>query len=298
MSNNLDNWCPEIYRSVFIDRYNNDHISISPCCQAQRSIEPSDSFDFSNNKFLTTLRQQFSQGKQPKECNSCWVVERLGHKSRRQSAIEFYNIEPNTQVELNSIDYSATWACNMACIMCSPTNSSLWASELDYTNERLTSIGRRFQKDNNILDQLDIDQVKKIHFNGGEPFLNNHQTSLLERLEEQDVLKNTFISYNTNGSIIPSNKIIEYWSRSRLVKLFFSIDAVGDAFEYIRYPGKWNEVERNIQNMRAQLPSNVMFGINLTVGAYNLLELADLWKWFENNISQTAMVTLAILIGK
>lgn len=286
MSNKLDNWCPEIYRSVFIDRFNNDHIQVAPCCQSRPSIEPVNSFNFNNNKFLTNLRQQFDQGKKPVECNKCWAVENVGHKSRRQSAIDFYNIEPNNQVELNSIDYSATWACNMSCIMCGPINSSVWAKELNYTSEQLTNIGRYFQKDNNILDQLDIGQIKKIHFNGGEPFLNNHQTSLLERLEEQDVLKNTFISYNTNGSIIPNDKIIKYWSCSRLVKLFFSIDATGAAFEYIRYPGKWKEIEHNIQTMKQQLPSNVMFGINLAVGGYNLLELADLWQWFETTISK------------
>lgn len=286
MSNKSDNWCPEIYRSVYIDRFNNDYIKIGPCCQSQQSIEPVDSFNFRDNKFLTNLRQQFARGKKPVECNNCWEVESVGHKSRRQSVIEFYNTAPSEEVQLNSIDYSATWACNMSCIMCSPIHSSLWAKELEYTTEQLTKIGRHFQKANNILEHLDVGLIKKIHFNGGEPFLNNHQTSLLKRLDEHDVLKNAFISYNTNGSIIPNDKIIEYWSRSRLVKLFFSIDATDAAFEYIRYPGKWKEIEHNIKTMKAQLPSNVMFGINLTVGGYNLLELLDLWHWFENNISK------------
>lgn len=285
MSKICDNWCPEIYRSVFIDRYNNDQLRIAPCCQSTASIESVKEFDFVTSPTLNRLRNQISQGLKPVECNSCWHVENLGHKSRRLSAIEFFKLSyPTTDVILESIDHSATWACNLACIMCGPTNSSLWATELDYSNEQLINIGRKFQKDNNIINQLDVSQVKKIHFNGGEPLLNNHQLHLLERLEEQNVLKNLFISYNTNGSIYPDKKIIDLWSRSRLIKLFFSIDAIGDAFEYIRWPAKWNVVSDNIKRMRDQMPENVMFGLNVTVGNYNILELKDLWNWFEQEL--------------
>ena len=286
MSNSYDNWCPEVYRSLFVDRYNNDQILVAPCCQASASIESVDQFDFNTSPTLAQYRKQFDQGLKPVGCNSCWNVEALGHKSRRLSAIEFFKLESKSNtVELQSIDHSATWACNMACVMCGPNNSSLWATELEYNAEQLTAIGRKFQKDNSILDQLDLASVKKIHFNGGEPFLNDHQLALLQRLEEQNVLKNLFISYNTNGSIYPSDKIIEFWSKSRLVKLFFSIDATGAAYEYIRWPGKWTEVSNNIRRMREQLPGNVMFGLNVTVGNYNLLELNELWQWFQSTVA-------------
>jgi sulfatase maturation enzyme AslB (radical SAM superfamily) len=270
---------------VFIDRFNNDYVKIAPCCQATANIESVTDFDFHTSPTLNKIRLEFTQGLKPAECNMCWTAEKLGHKSRRQSAIEFFNLPSQDQsVQLESIDHSATWACNMACVMCSPYNSSLWATELDYKTNDLIKIGRKFQKDNDILTKLDLSCVKKVHYNGGEPLLNNHQLELLEILEEQQVLKNLFISYNTNGSVFPNKKIIEHWARSRLVKLFFSIDATESAFEYIRWPGKWSQVSDNIQRMRDQLPSNVMFGINLTVGNYNVLELKDLWKWFKTNI--------------
>jgi hypothetical protein len=37
--------------------------------------------------------------------------------------------------------------------------------------------------------------------------------------------------------------------------------------------------------MKQQLPSNVMFGFNVTVASYNLLELAKVYGWFVDNIS-------------
>jgi len=280
-----NNWCPEIYRGVFIDRHNDTHIRVAPCCQAQSQLESVDTFNFETSPYLTRLRDQFDHGKQPVECNNCWKVEKLGHKSRRQSAIEFFDIStPTSTVVLESLDHSATWACNLACIMCGPLSSSTWATELDYTKSELIDIGRQFQKSNNFLDKLDFANIKKIHFNGGEPMLNNDQTRLLENLEQQKVLRNTFISYNTNGTIMPNDKIINLWSKARLIKLFFSIDGTDSAFEYIRYPGKWNEVHNNLLEMKKQLPSNVMFGFNVTVGCYNIFELAEVYHWFSQHL--------------
>lgn len=285
MLKDYGNWCPEIYRGVFIDRHNDTHVRVAPCAQAHSEIELVDTFNFKTSPYLTRLREQFDRGERPTECERCWKVEKYGHKSRRQSAIEFFDLpRPDPAVILEGLDHSATWACNLACVMCGPQNSSTWATELDYTKQELLDIGRQFQKSNNFLDKLDLSNIKKIHFDGGEPMLNNDQTHLLENLEQQGVLKNTYISYNTNGTLMPNDKIINLWSKARLVKLFFSIDGTHSAFEYIRYPGKWAEVSNNLLEMKKQLSSNVMFGFNVAVGCYNLFEMVDIYRWFSENL--------------
>lgn len=281
----VSNWCPEIYRSIYVDRHNDDYLRIAPCCQAESRLEPTQTFDFYTSPYLNSLRQKFSQGQRPTECDRCWGLEKVGQKSRRQGAIEFFNIAESNDTQLESIDNSATWACNLACIMCGPQNSSLWATEEGFDKNQLAVIGRQFQKSNDFIKQLDLSQVKKIHFNGGEPLLNNDQTALLTKLDEQGVLNHVVISYNTNGSVMPSSKLINLWKRAHLVKLFFSIDAIDDAFEYIRWPATWNQVRLNILNMQETLPSNVMFGFNSTVGSYNLFEMSKVWSWFDKNIS-------------
>ena len=284
MSKDYSNWCPEIYRSVFLDKFNDNMVRVAPCCQADVELEPVEDFDFVNSPYLTRLRQQFDLGQKPNSCSKCWDVEKIGHKSRRISAVEFFSMQPSSSVALESIDHSATWACNLACIMCGENQSSFWASQLDLDKKDLQKIGRLFQKSNNILNKVDVSQIKKIHFNGGEPMINNDQTDLLVRLDNENVLQNVFISYNTNASIMPSQKIIDLWSRAKLVKIFFSIDAVESAFEYIRWPAQWNEIENNMQIMKQRLPGNVMFGINCTVGSYNLLEIDKVYHWYKKNI--------------
>lgn len=282
MSNVSNNWCPEVYRAMFIDRHNDDQIRVAPCCQAMTKVEPVAGFDFGTSPHLTKIRQQFDQGLKPVECNLCWNAENRGQKSRRQGAIEFFDLpSQDTTVKLEAIDYSATWACNLACIMCGANNSSTWAKELLLTSADLTRLGRRFQKSNKIQDNLDLTDIKKIHFNGGEPLLNADQFSLLNNVN----LSQVTISYNTNGTIWPSDQLIDLWSRAKLVKLFFSIDAVGPQFEYIRYPADWSQVSDNLLRMKQQMPSNVMFSFNTTVGCHNAFEILDVWKWFDKNLS-------------
>ena len=123
-----------------------------------------------------------------------------------------------------------------------------------------------------------------MHFNGGEPLLNNDHLSVLEKLNNNGMLKDVFISYNTNGTIVPSPRLIELWSNAQLVKIFFSIDATEAAFEYIRWPAKWNQTQDNMLNLKHMLSDNVMFGINATVGCYNVFEIKHVWEWFLKNI--------------
>jgi uncharacterized radical SAM superfamily Fe-S cluster-containing enzyme len=195
---------------------------VAPCCQAEAQLEPVDTFDFVFSPYLNQIREKFNKGEQPTECNQCWEVEKYGHKSRRLSAIEFFkNTVQDNSVQLQSIDHNATWACNLACIMCGPSNSSFWAAQQNLDKQSLKLLGRLFQKSNDILNKLNLEHVKKIHFNGGEPMLNNDQAELLTKLEEQNILQDVIISYNTNGTVMPSKKIINLWSKARLVKLFF-----------------------------------------------------------------------------
>jgi len=278
---NESNWCPEVYRSIFIDKFNDDQIKIAPCCQSIPAIESVVDFDFKTSKHLQKIRQEFDQGNKPSQCVRCWSAEKVGQKSRRQSAIEFFNMTtPDPSIVLESIDYNSTWACNLACIMCGPSFSSTWATELKLSTVELKQLGRKFRKSNKIQNALDLSEIKKIHFNGGEPLLNNDQFDLLDNLD----LSNTTISYNTNGTICPSDRLIDIWNRAKLVKLFFSVDAIGPQFEYIRYPAKWSQVEQNLIRMRQEMPSNVMFGFNSTVGCYNAFEMVDVWKWFNENL--------------
>jgi len=276
-----DNWCVDIYRGVFIDRFNDTHVKVAPCCQATAVVEPLETFKFTDSPHLTNLRNKFDQGEKPKECDRCWQDEESGQKSRRINISAYES--PDTSVALENLTYHSTWACNLACIMCNERYSSTWAKELNTDSAALEKIGRKFNKSKNFLEQFDFSKVKRVHFNGGEPLLNNEHQTVLEKFDDIGILKSTNLSYNTNGTQYPSAKTLELWSQAQQVLLWFSIDGTKDSFEYIRYPGNWVETSANLIKLRDTMPDNVKFGFNVTVGCYNVFEIVDVLDWVTEN---------------
>ena len=278
------NWCPDVYKNIFIDRVNDDQIRISPCCQADQVIENVENFNFESSVYLTKIREDFDHGKFAKACHRCEHDEKINKQSRRQSIIKRYDIE-NTTVELESIDFSSTWACNLACIMCNEQYSSTWATELKIPDDQLRTLGRKINRSKNFLNQLNLVKIKRIHFNGGEPLINDDHLLILKQLKKLGRLEQVTLSYNTNGKQYPSNDAIELWKQAKLVKLYFSIDGTNNSFEYIRWPAQWNKTTDNVLKLRETMPSNVMFGFNVTIGCYNIFEITDVLTWFKYNYS-------------
>ena len=289
MSNKYDNWCVDIYRGLFIDRVNNDYVKIAPCCQASKTIEPIDEFDFVKSSYLTSIRNKFDRGEKPEECHRCWHDESLGKLSRRINISSFET--PKDDVELENITVYTTWACNLACIMCAPEYSSTWANELNIGPMALEKIGRKFDKSKNFLDKFDFKKIKRIHFNGGEPLLNNEHELILEKFDKVGVLNSTNLSYNTNGTQYPSDKTLELWNRSQQVLLWFSIDGTENSYEYIRYPANWTATRNNLTAIKNNMPKNVKFGFNVTVGCYNIFEVVDVLNWVKDNFPEASFTS-------
>jgi hypothetical protein len=265
-------WCPELYRGLFIHPVGKNDIQVAPCCQATPSKVHGE-FNFETDAYLTTLRNT----QKPDACKRCWETEKSNGYSKRLAAIDYYGIEESNTVELNALEYNVTWACNLACVMCGPHYSSTWTTELNLEKD----YNKITQTQNKIVQNLDKTKVNRVHFNGGEPLINNEHIKVLQQIE---TLENCKVTYNTNGTKLPNDQTLALWEKAKTVRLFFSIDATEQAFEYIRWPGKWDELCQNIEWFISNSPSNVMFALNVTVGAYNLLEIDKVWDWYEQTI--------------
>ena len=277
------NWCPDVFKNLYIEPVNRAEINIGPCCQSGHVSVPIKDFNFRTNADLQRIRTESLAGTKSPECRRCWQAEEISGTSRRTQVITEYPTDINDDAEILSLDINVTWACNLACVMCGPKWSSTWAKEVG--DVQLSDIGRANLPSNPYMDSLDIDAVRRVHFNGGEPLINHNHNDILKRFQEKDLLDQLYVSYNTNGTIYPDNDVIDLWSRAKLVKIYFSIDAVGAQFDYIRYHGNWAQVRDNIHRMVRELPSNVMFGVNTTVGCYNIFEITDVVDWFDQELA-------------
>lgn len=256
--------CLDVYKNLNIQIIDN-FTSISPCCLFPTIS--TDKIEFHKNSLLTNVRKQWDNNLIPNECNGC-----TRHKNSNQWYYD--NGYHDTKIEFIRLDYWVGDVCNLKCVICGPNNSSAWKEELKIPLTERKSISNQIWKD------LDLTTLKFIHFNGGEPLLSKEHVKFLKAIP---IKSQVHLNYNTNGTVLPSDDLIGLWSQFKLVQLDFSIDDIGDRFEYQRYPAKWNNVVKNLQWFIDNSPVNCMFAVNTTVSILNQSNLPQLIDWLTKN---------------
>lgn len=249
-------------------------LKLGPCCLSRPL--GAEKIDFYNNEYLQTVRHSWHDGVWPQACNSCKQAEDQGLASRRQGSNSWYrdNNLYNTNVELVRLDYWTGDLCNLACAICGPHSSSVWKQELNYpTDSKKTVV-------NNFWTSVDTSHLRYVHFNGGEPLLSKEHVTFLNALHNKNLIH---INYNTNGTVLPSQELMDLWSQYKLVQIDFSIDDIGSRFEYQRYPARWDHVVDNLQWFINHAPHNCMFAVNTTVSMLNCHNLGNLNAWLQEN---------------
>lgn len=288
--------------------------NIKPCCQFHGSLGTASKDGivdrFVNSEKIIKIRQQFLDGQKPDECSSCWEREQLIGTSRRKWFNEKftkgipadYNYEaPVTKENLmwTQMDINLSNVCNLKCRMCGSWASNQWFEE----DRLLAAINPKFEKENNPEKQVVIQQeldnlletirhmkhIQRIDFKGGEPMMAKNHVPFLEELIRRGHHEFITLQYTTNGTVV-NPKILSTLKQFKNVRLMFSIEGTGELYSYIR-GGKFtiDELE-NVIAMYNDLP-NVEIGFNVTMQAYNLLNLkklhAQLKQW-ENKFDKVS----------
>jgi hypothetical protein len=105
---------------------------------------------------------------------------------------------------------------------------------------------------------------------------------LLRSLVSAGLAPNIEIHYNTNGTQWPRDALA-VWKYFKTVEIAFSIDDVGDRFEYQRTNAVWSEVVENItkfRELRNHAP-NIQLQVCSTVNVFNVCYLEELSHWIE-----------------
>jgi hypothetical protein len=122
--------------------------------------------------------------------------------------------------------------------------------------------------------------VTRVKFFGGEPLFNDLHVKILERFLDPG---NTEIWYTTNASIYPSQQVLELWAKFKLVYFEASLDGIGDQFDYIRWPLKWDHVEKNLFRLKDEAPVNLLFRINHTLNPFNVFYYDRIVNWVNTS---------------
>jgi len=289
-----NNYCPYIYKGIYIEK-TLDQYKLSACCVNTVSI-PESKINFHTNQYLIDQRNQFNLGKKPSSCNYCWQEEERGIKSHRNRNQLLRIGKIDTTVELLFIDYNVPPLCNAKCIICTSYFSSAWAQE-DIKFGVLPERSFNEIHKNKIEFDLDLSKVRRIYFNGGEPLLSPDINMMLSSIKEQQgSLSNIDLSMNTNGSILLKPNDLLLWNECKTVTMFFSIDAVGEQFEYIRNPLIWKDVSTNVRKYEEMI-NNLNVVITPNIGIHNVLEFENLVHWFNEQQSMSKAKSFALKVA-
>ena len=280
-----------------------------PCCLAKDEITKPNGSKYSlrentleeiyHSDYMQDLRKDFLAGNKPVTCQRCWDEEAAGRTSKRinssirlkeyYNSVDFQNIDPD---QLWFVDLKLGNICNLKCRICGSWSSSKWAKEeIDYIPElldRKTHLAYTYLKDGAwpresevFWDNLKtlLPNIKYFEFTGGEPFLIEQHFELLRYAVETGDSKHIEIHYNTNGTVFPEQA--ELWANFKHVEIAFSIDNVGDRFEYERYGADWNLVQANIAKFTVLRSSKISTQLCTTINIQNVYYLPELCDWIS-----------------
>lgn len=259
-----------------------------------------------NSKQLKTIRKEMLQGVRPKICNKCYTLEDNGGTSVRKTLLNVYSFDEivkNTNIETGelsqanvlSIDFSWGNKCNLKCKMCAPSSSDQLLDEFRQMNlisnvswHTGINLNWNFADHKNLLEKL-APTVEEILVTGGEPLVNNEFYDFCVFLVEKGYSKKIRLKFHTNLTVTPK-KFIDIWKEFAVVRPNISIDAIGDLYEYIRFPGKWNVVSQNIEDLISIADTmDMIIDVHTVFTTFNVHGLPDLIKYFSkfqsNNIS-------------
>jgi glutamate-1-semialdehyde 2,1-aminomutase len=129
------------------------------------------------------------------------------------------------------------------------------------------------------IDQC-LDHIRYIEFTGGEPFMIREHFAMLQGIVDRGIAHQVEIHYNTNGTHYPA-EAESIWRHFKTVEVAFSIDDVGERFEYQRTNADWAVVEDTItsfQYLRDQMP-NLRLQCCSTVNIFNVRYIDKLAHW-------------------
>jgi MoaA/NifB/PqqE/SkfB family radical SAM enzyme len=274
------------------------HGEMKPCCifmqrKEDQLMNPLNTSveEYWNSDFIQDIRQKMLRGEKVPQCNICYDEEKnTGYSKRIRELDLVHDQNIYHDPKLQKLDFKLGNTCNLKCRTCNSYASSLVNSENielnktqspediekfkfipaeDTTLMKWPASADIFSQvlENNIQDIINID------FMGGEPLLDRTHIEFVKSIPVEH--KNRmYVNYVTNGT----RKInFELFKDFKNMHVTLSADGIGDRFEFIRHPAKWDQVSKNIKEIHQK--SDTML-ISYTLSVYSLYGIPDALDWY------------------
>jgi len=273
---------------------------------------------YNESRKVTSFRQHLLKWGIKDQGDSQKIIKLAQEKTKEDGGVSLKNFP------VQYYDLRLDNKCTEKCRTCGPAASNLWYDDyvnlvdnFNFTNEDVqfgSELRHHAQKINiTVEDNIPVNKedylkiypkkswsekkflpqvlktskkITKLHFAGGEPFINNEHKLILESCIESGSAKNISLSYNTNLTVIPKY-LWEVWTKFYQVSVITSIDAIENRFEYIRHPGKWKTVLNNMYKLDKFKPEKSKFGaqISCVVSIFNIIHFLNLQEFIIKEFS-------------
>lgn len=298
----------------FVSFYTGSNHKVTSCCAMYDPIGHSNTDTFENimnSETAKRIRRSFLANEFPKECASCADFERdtgniSGVRKFSNRLVNDTRFLDNTLPDGTLykqmpvfLDLLFSNKCNFACMGCDPTLSSTIAD--NYSSAYNTVWDRDFNTKNwhNKSDIIDYilkykDSIRLLHFNGGEPFMQEEVHEILDVLLKNNLQKQIKIWSHTNGSIKKYKGVdvvedyLQYWGDNCEISL--SHDLHNKKGEYVRYglvTKKWEENYHRITD------ANILVNIHTSYSIFNCLHLCELFHYYTKHLNHKGDLSLS-----
>lgn len=285
--------------------------NVSPCPALGGSV-----WNFKNqslqkiwsNDELTAFRNHMLQNNKHEVCHRCWNEEKYGMTSERTKLWNPTNDPSGNNTEILTSGKTASAVldpnnykkgpmqliikvgnvCNLRCRSCNSADSVTLSVEGKYyaethgwqSNFYLKETEAKVFSDQQIDEIISFaDNVVRIEFYGGEPLLDKQLPRLLQKLVDRGYAERISLNISTNCTHQMDETLIDILSKFHHLNVNLSMDGWGNKFTYLRHPGRWEQVYKNVQWFIALRDSdriNMSLLTAITVTSMNVFDLPEL----------------------
>lgn len=292
-------WCVNAFHSLQA----NNSGGTRACCMydpqhAKLKLGEDSLVDHFNSIDLIQLRKDAAEGIRNPGCHRCWQEEDGGRDSKRIRDNLKYKERKEEWHGLAYLELNLGNQCNLRCKTCNPQASSQWAKEaydtvylyrIDYKsyNERLKMFHNSYDDESTFWAEFEnvLPTIRQLDFYGGEPFMAKKMWRILQSAVSKEYAKDIELHFNTNGSFWPDN--VSLFQHFKSVSVAFSIDGIGNKFEFTRYLSNWEVAKENI--MKARLTPNIKISWCVTLSTLNIYDLPNILEEYQNHYSDIGL---------
>jgi len=265
-----------------------------------------------NSKALADIRAKMLKGDAVHNCRDCIKSEKKGFGSHRIEKTDLFlakdDNSPNplqiAASELSTVmpkpyyfDLRFDNLCNLKCVICNGSSSSRIENDVVHSawtlEPAIVRTPNRFGTDKDWLQSDEfIEELKAIgsdaryiQMAGGEPFMSRIGMSWVKDLCDTGSASSIVLKIYTNLTRL-DEKIIDLLAHFKRVELTLSIDGVGSVYEWVRFPGKWDVVEKNATMLEAAMKTrlkNATVCVNATMSIFSALSITDVFEFAKRH---------------